>query len=52
MILWGGAGTGKTTIARVIASASHGRFVEINSTSCGVAEMQKDFSEARSELTF
>lgn len=50
MILWGGAGTGKTTIARVIASMVGSRFVEINSTSTGVAECKKIFSEARSEL--
>lgn len=51
MILWGGAGTGKTTIARVIASMVGSRFVEINSTSTGVAECKKIFAEARSELT-
>ncbi|OQE23132.1 hypothetical protein PENSTE_c009G02893 [Penicillium steckii] len=50
MILWGSAGTGKTTIARVIASLVGSRFVEINSTSSGVAECKKIFSEARSEL--
>ncbi|KAJ5679309.1 DNA polymerase III clamp loader complex gamma/delta/delta subunit C-terminal [Penicillium macrosclerotiorum] len=50
MILWGSAGTGKTTIARVIASMVGSRFVEINSTSSGVAECKKIFSEARSEL--
>ncbi|KAJ5168370.1 DNA polymerase III clamp loader complex gamma/delta/delta subunit C-terminal [Penicillium canariense] len=50
MILWGGAGTGKTTIARVISSMVGSRFVEINSTSSGVAECKKIFSEARSEL--
>lgn len=50
MILWGHAGTGKTTIARVIASMVGSRFVEINSTSSGVAECKKIFSEARSEL--
>ncbi|KAL1983050.1 hypothetical protein VTN96DRAFT_533 [Rasamsonia emersonii] len=51
MILWGGAGTGKTTIARVIASMVGSRFIEINSTSTGVAECKKIFSEARSELS-
>lgn len=51
MILWGSAGTGKTTIARVIASASGSRFVEINSTSSGVAECKKLFAEAKSELS-
>lgn len=50
MILWGHAGTGKTTIARVVASMVGSRFVEINSTSSGVAECKKIFSEARSEL--
>ncbi|KZF19846.1 P-loop containing nucleoside triphosphate hydrolase protein [Xylona heveae TC161] len=50
MILWGGAGTGKTTIARVIAHVCGRRFVEINSTSTGVAECKKLFGEARSEL--
>jgi len=50
MILWGGAGTGKTTIARCIASLVGSRFVEINSTSSGVAECKKLFTEARGEL--
>ncbi|KAI9739452.1 MAG: hypothetical protein M1818_005140 [Claussenomyces sp. TS43310] len=50
MILWGGAGTGKTTIARCIASMVGSRFVEINSTSSGVAECKKIFAEAKAEL--
>jgi putative ATPase len=50
MILWGGAGTGKTTIARCIASLVGSRFVEINSTSSGVAECKKIFAEARGEM--
>lgn len=50
MILWGGAGMGKTTIARVIAKIVGSRFVEINSTSTGVAEVKKLFSDARNEL--
>ncbi|KUJ07015.1 putative AAA family ATPase [Mollisia scopiformis] len=49
MILWGGPGTGKTTIARVIASTVKSRFLEINSTNFGVGECKKLFSEARSE---
>ncbi|MCJ1238569.1 hypothetical protein MMC14_006559 [Varicellaria rhodocarpa] len=51
MILWGNSGTGKTTIARVIANMVGCRFVEINSTTSGVAEVKKIFSEARSELS-
>lgn len=50
MILWGSAGTGKTTIARVIANMVGSRFVEINSTSSGVAECKKLFTEAKGEL--
>lgn len=50
MILWGGPGTGKTTIARVIASMVGSRFVEINSTSSGVGECKKLFTEAKNEL--
>lgn len=50
MILWGGPGTGRTTIARVIATIVGSRFVEINSTSSGVAECKKIFADAKSEL--
>ncbi|KAK4690836.1 putative ATPase, partial [Lecanoromycetidae sp. Uapishka_2] len=50
MILWGSAGTGKTTIARVIAHMVGSRFVEINSTSSGVGECKKLFAEAKGEL--
>jgi putative ATPase len=51
MILWGGAGTGKTTIARCLASMVGSRFVEINSTSSGVNDCKKIFAEARGELS-
>ena len=51
MILWGNSGTGKTTIARLIANMVGCRFVEINSTMSGVAEVKKIFLEARSELS-
>ncbi|KAF2090305.1 P-loop containing nucleoside triphosphate hydrolase protein [Saccharata proteae CBS 121410] len=51
MILWGGPGTGKTTIARLIAHTAGSRFIEINSTSSGVGEVKKLFAEARNELS-
>lgn len=45
MVLWGGPGTGKTTIARVIALMIKSRFIEMNSTNFGVAECKKIFFE-------
>ncbi|KAK4173510.1 putative AAA family ATPase [Triangularia setosa] len=50
MILWGGSGTGKTTIARCIARRVGSRFIELNATSTGVAEVKKFFAEAANEL--
>lgn len=50
MVLWGGPGTGKTTIARLIAQTAGCRFVEINSTSSGVGECKRLFDEAKNEL--
>ncbi|OAA56166.1 aaa family ATPase [Niveomyces insectorum RCEF 264] len=51
MILWGGSGTGKTTIARCIAQRVGSRFVELNATSSGgVAECKKLFQDAAHEL--
>ncbi len=52
MILWGGPGTGKTTIARIIASRGKSRFIEINSTNFGVGECKKLFSEVFFSLIF
>lgn len=51
IILWGGSGTGKTTIARCIANMVGSRFVEINATSCGTAECKKLFQDAANELS-
>jgi putative ATPase len=51
MILWGGSGTGKTTIARCIAGKVGSRFIELNATSSGVAECKKLFAEAANELS-
>ncbi|KAF3765999.1 hypothetical protein M406DRAFT_38743 [Cryphonectria parasitica EP155] len=49
IILWGGSGTGKTTIARCIAKMVGSRFVEINATSCGTAECKRLFQDAANE---
>lgn len=50
MILWGPAGTGKTTIARCIAETTGSRFIEINATSSSVAECKKLFQDAGNDL--
>lgn len=50
MILWGDPGTGKTTIARLIANKVGSRYIEINSTSSGVGDVKKIIEEARKEL--
>src|SRR5258708_36233535 len=46
MILWGPPGTGKTSIARLLADAVGLRFVAISASFCGVADLQKIFAEA------
>ena len=47
MILWGPPGTGKTTIARLLAAAVGMRFVAISAVFSGVAALKKVFAESR-----
>ncbi len=47
LILWGPPGTGKTTIARLLADACQMRFVAISAVFAGVADLKKLFADAR-----
>jgi putative ATPase len=46
MVLWGPPGTGKTTLARVIAHETHGRFVPFSAVIGGLPELRKLLAEA------
>jgi putative ATPase len=47
MILWGPPGTGKTSIARLLANAVGLRFVAVSAVFSGVADLKKIFAEAK-----
>ncbi|MDJ0961682.1 MAG: replication-associated recombination protein A [Acidimicrobiia bacterium] len=41
MILWGPPGTGKTTLARLVAAGSRARFEQLSATSAGVKDVRE-----------
>ncbi|GAC1478458.1 MAG: replication-associated recombination protein A [Candidatus Dormibacteria bacterium] len=47
MILWGPPGSGKTTLARLIARATSSHFVPLSAVSAGVADLRRHTEEAR-----
>ncbi|MGN6159397.1 MAG: replication-associated recombination protein A [Devosia sp.] len=49
LILWGPPGTGKTTVARLLADQVGYRFKQISAVFSGVADLKKVFEEARFE---
>ncbi len=50
VIFYGPAGTGKTTLASVIAHTSSSEFVQINATSAGKKDMETAVEEAKQRL--
>jgi putative ATPase len=49
MILWGPPGSGKTTIARLLADSTDLRFVPLSAVFSGVADLRRVFYQARKE---
>ncbi|MDA8345138.1 MAG: replication-associated recombination protein A [Thermaerobacter sp.] len=50
LILWGPPGTGKTTLARLIAAALGARFSPLSAVTAGVADLRKEVDEAQRML--
>ena len=50
MILWGPPGCGKTTLARIVASATDSHFVEFSAVLSGVKDIRAVISTAKSQL--
>ena len=49
-IFYGPAGTGKTTLAHIIASQTRSKFVKLNAVSSGVADAKKVIEDARGDF--
>src|SRR5712691_10740647 len=51
MVLWGPPGSGKTTLAEVIARTTRCRFIALSAVSAGVADLRREVAEARKALS-
>ena len=49
-IFWGPPGSGKTTLANVIANSTSGLFVKLNAVSSGVSDVKKVVEDAKTNL--
>lgn len=50
VILYGPAGTGKTTLARIIANTTHAEFVEVSAVTGTVKDLRREIEAAESRL--
>ena len=52
LILWGAPGTGKTTLARLLAESSGQRFIALSAVFSGVKDLREAIQEAKSEKRY
>ena len=52
LVLWGAPGTGKTTLARLVAERTDARFVALSAVFSGVKDLRDAIAEAKRERSF
>ena len=52
LILWGAPGTGKTTLARLLAESSGQRFIALSAVFSGVKDLREAIQEAKTEKRY